>query len=281
MIIDIHTHIFPRQIRENRQRYFSSESAFKLLYESPKSTMVSADETVAAMEEEGVDRSVVFGFPWRNMQVTRETNDYVLESVQRFPEKLIGFCCLDPTATDAAQEAERCLDGGLSGVGELAFYESGIDTHALDRLTPIMELCQDRNVPVMMHTNEPVGHQYPGKTPNTLAQIYRMVTRFPDNTIILAHWGGGVFFYHLLRKEVNEVLGNAYFDTAASPFLYNPAIYNMAIQIMGAEKILFGTDFPLLRPSRYFKEFKTAGLSESDKKKICGENAKRLLGIQS
>ena len=281
MIIDIHTHIFPRQIRENRQRYFSSESAFKLLYESPKSTMVSAGETVAAMDEEGVDRSVVFGFPWRNMQVTRETNDYVLESVQRFPEKLIGFCCLDPTATDAAQEAERCLDGGLSGVGELAFYESGIDTHTLDRLTPIMELCQDRNVPVMIHTNEPVGHQYPGKTPNTLAQIYRMVTRFPDNTIILAHWGGGVFFYHLLRKEVNEVLGNAYFDTAASPFLYNPAIYNMAIQIMGAEKILFGTDFPLLRPSRYFKEFKTAGLSESDKKKICGENAKRLLGIQS
>ena len=281
MIIDIHTHIFPRQIREHRQQYFPGESAFKLLYDSPKSTLVSADETIAAMDEEGVDRSVVFGFPWRDRGVVMETNDYVLESIHRFPDRLIGFCCLDPAVPDAVKEVERCLDGGLSGVGELAFYESGIDTQALDRLTPIMELCQDRNVPVMVHTNEPVGHQYPGKTPNTLAEIYGMVTRFPNNKIILAHWGGGVFFYHLLRKEVKEALGNAYFDTAASPFLYNPAIYNMAIQIMGAEKILFGTDFPLLKPSRYFKEFKTAGLSELDKRKICGENAQRLLGIQS
>lgn len=281
MIIDVHTHIFPSQIRENRQRYFPGESAFKLLYDSPKSTLVSAHDTIAAMDEEGVDRSVVFGFPWRDMGVVMETNDYVLESIHRFPERLTGFCCLDPAVADAVKEVERCLDGGLSGVGELAFYESGIDEQALARLTPIMELCQDRNVPVMVHTNEPVGHQYPGKTPNTLAQIYTMVTRFPNNAIILAHWGGGVFFYQLLRKEVKEALSNAYFDTAASPFLYNPAIYNMAIQIMGAEKILFGTDFPLLKPSRYFKEFKAAGLSESDQKKICGENAQHLLGIRT
>ena len=281
MIIDIHTHIFPSRIRKNRQQYFPTESAFKLLYESPKSSLVSAEETVGMMDAEGVDRSVVFGFPWRDIRVAREGNDYVLESIHRYPDRLVGFCCLDPAVKDAEKEVERCLDGGLSGVGELAFYESGMDARALDRLAPIMELCQDRDVPVMVHTNEPVGHQYPGKTPNTLAQIYRLVTRFPNNSIILAHWGGGVFFYHLLRKEVKEALGNAYFDTAASPFLYNPAIYNMAIQIMGADKILFGTDFPLLKPSRYFKEFKTAGLSDSDKRKICGGNAKHLLGIRS
>ena len=76
-------------------------------------------------------------------------------------------------------------------------------------------------------TNEPVGHAYPGKTPNTLAQIYRMVKRFPANTIVLAHWGGGLFFFNLLRKEVKEQLRNVYFDTAASPFLYDPAVYRV------------------------------------------------------
>jgi len=279
MIIDIHTHVFPKKIRDNRHNYFPTESAFKLLYDSPKSTLVSAEESIAVMDAEGVDRSVVFGFPWQDIDVARETNDYILESISRFPDRLIGFCCLDPAGKDAAKEVERCLDGGLSGVGELAFYESGMDTNALDRLAPIMAVSQSRGVPVMIHTNEPVGHQYPGKSPNTLAQIYRLTTRFPDNAIILAHWGGGVFFYHLLRKEVKEALGNVYFDTAASPFLYEPAIYTVAIEIMGAEKILFGTDFPLLRPSRYFEELNSAGVSESDMKKICGANAQRLLGI--
>jgi len=280
MIIDIHTHIFPKRIRDNRQNYFSSESAFKLLYESPGSALVSADETIATMDAEGVDRSVVFGFPWRDITVARETNDYVMESVNRFPDRLIGFCCLDPADGAAEKEVERCLDGGLSGVGELAFYESGIDTDALEQLTPIMETCRERGVPVMIHTNEPVGHPYPGKTPNTLAQIYQLISRFPKNTIILAHWGGGVFFYHLLRKEVKEALGNVYFDTAASPFLYGPAIYRVAIEIMGAEKILFGTDFPLLKPSRYFKEIDSAKVSESDIQKICGGNAQQLLNLE-
>jgi len=279
MIIDIHTHILPKRVRDNRQSYFSSESAFKLLYESPGSALVSAGEIIAAMDAEGVDRSVVFGFPWRDIALARETNDYVMASVLRFPDRLIGFCCLDPDNAAAGKEVERCLDGGLSGVGELAFYESGIDEDALHRLAPIMEICRDRGVPVMIHTNEPVGHQYPGKAPNTLAQIYNLVSRFPDNTIILAHWGGGVFFYHLLRKEVKETLGNVYFDTAASPFLYDPAIYRVAIDIMGAEKILFGTDFPLLKPSRYFAELHNAEVSESDIKKICGENAAHILHL--
>ncbi len=279
MIVDIHTHLFSKDVRENRGNYFAEESAFQLLYESPKSKIVSAEETIAAMDEDGVDMSVVFGFPWRNLDTARKNNDAVADAVARYPSRLVGFCCLDPTVPGAEEEVARCLDAGLSGVGELAFYESGIAKGALDRLSPIMDICRERGAPVMVHTNEPVGHLYPGKTPNTLAEIYRLVKRFADNRIILAHWGAGLFFYMLLKKEVTEALQRVWVDTAASPFLYRPEIYNLAGKIFGFEKILFGTDFPLLRPSRYFKEIEEAHLSDVDREKILGENARQLLRL--
>jgi hypothetical protein len=122
-----------------------------------------------------------------------------------------------------------------------------------------------------------VGHNYPGKTPNTLAQIYRLVERFPENTIVLAHWGGGLFFFNLLKKEVKDRLKNVYFDTAASPFLYHPTIYRIAIEVVGVEKILFGSDYPLIEPQRYFEELDSLGLSREQRARICGLNAERLL----
>ena len=279
MTIDVHTHLFASDVRQHRERYFSDEPAFRLLYESPKSKIVSAEETIAAMDEDGVDVSVIFGFPWKNIDTARRNNEAVAEAVARHPRRLAGFCCLDPASEGAAKEAERCLDAGLVGVGELAFYESGIGESALDRLSPVMALCRERDVPVMIHTNEPVGHRYPGKTPNTLAEIYRMVKRFSENRIILAHWGAGLFFYTLLKKEVSETLRNVWVDTAASPFLYRPEIYAVAAKLFGVEKILFGTDFPLLRAGRYFADIEASGLSDEDRQKILGQNAKDLFGV--
>jgi len=279
MIIDFHTHIFPKAIRENREKFFPSEPAFKLLYDSPKSKLVGAKEIVAAMDEQGVDRSVVFGFPWKNSATFRMQNDYVMEVATRYPERLVGLCCFDPFSKEAVSEARRCLEGGLSGIGEIAFYQSGIDDTALDMLKPLMEICLDKNLVFLIHTNEPVGHLYPGKTPNTLKQIYNLVTRFPENKIVLAHWGGGVFFFNLLKKDFKDRFKNVYFDTAASPFLYDPVIYRYAVEIAGVDKILFGSDFPLLKPARYFKEFENARLTETQIDAVSGLNAAKLLNL--
>jgi hypothetical protein len=279
MIIDFHTHLFPESICAGRECYCASEPAFELLYRSPQSRLVGASDLLRAMDAGGVDQSVVFGFPWQNPELFKLHNDYIMEVVQRHPGRLIGFGCFDPSSGEAPQEAERCFAGGLAGIGELAFYRSGIDDDALDRLAPVMDICRERGRPVLIHTNEPVGHAYPGKTPNTLAQIYRMVKRFPANTIVLAHWGGGLFFFNLLKKEVKEQLKNVYFDTAASPFLYDPAVYRVAIDLVGPDKILFGSDYPLLAPALYFKEMETGGLSSRDRALICGLNAARLLTL--
>lgn len=277
MIIDIHTHIFPKDFRGQREMFFSSEPAFKLLYESPKSKMAGTEDIIRTMDEEGVDRSVVFGFPWRSADTFKRHNDYIMEAVQKYPHRLIGLGCFDPDNPEAAPETERCLAGGLSGVGELAFYQSGVDDAILDKLAPIMALCVGKTV--MIHTNEPVGHLYPGKTPITPGQIYRLARRFPENTIILAHWGGGIFFYHMMKRDVKETLQNIYYDTAASPFLYDPAIYSVACRIVGPEKILFGSDYPLLKPSRYFREIEATDIGKENIEAICGMNAKKLIGL--
>jgi predicted TIM-barrel fold metal-dependent hydrolase len=279
MIIDFHTHIFPKAIRENRETYFPSEPAFKLLYDSPKSKLVGAKEIIAAMDAQGVDRSVVFGFPWKDSATFKLQNDYVMEVVSRYPERLVGLCCFDPFNKAAVSEAGRCLDGGLSGIGEIAFYESGLDEDVRDTLDPLMEICREKDLPFLIHANEPVGHIYPGKAPNTLKQIYDLVSRYSENKIVLAHWGGGIFFFSLLKKEVRERFKNVYFDTAASPFLYDPKIYKYAVEIAGEDKILFGSDFPLIAPARYFKEFEDAGLTRAQINAISGLNAAKLLSL--
>jgi len=279
LIIDFHTHIFPAKLFENREKYYANEPAFELLYSSPKSKLAGAETLIEAMDENSVDKSVVFGFPWKNGEFFRMHNDYIIESVMKYPDRLIGFACFDPFNVEAENETARCLEAGLKGVGELAFYTSGIDDESLKRLNPVMEICRQKRVPALIHTNETVGHYYPGKTPNTLLEIYNLIKKFPENKIVLAHWGGGIFFFNLLKKEVKERMKNVYFDTAASPFLYDLQIYRQAKDIIGADKILFGSDFPLLKPERYFKEIKSAGLDNDDVQKILGMNALTLLNL--
>jgi predicted TIM-barrel fold metal-dependent hydrolase len=279
MIIDFHSHIFFRHIRQNREAYFDSEPEFATLYTSPKSKLVGVKELIQSMDEDGVDKTVVFGFPWRNPELYKKHNDYVMSVVDKYPGRLIGLGSFDLFSPRASQEAERCLDHGLSGIGEIAFYNSGIDAAALAQLEPVLGVCLQRQAPVLIHTNEPLGHAYPGKTPINLAHIYALIRRFPQNTIVLAHWGGGIFFYNVMKKEVKHHLKNVYFDTAASPYVYDPVIYRLAIQTAGVDKILFGSDYPLLKPSRYFDELSTAGLTEKEIASIKGANAAKLLKL--
>jgi hypothetical protein len=167
----------------------------------------------------------------------------------------------------------------MSGVGELAFYESGIVREAVKKMAGVMDVCARRNVPVMIHTNEPIGHEYPGKSPLTLKQIYDFVGAYPENRIVLAHLGGGVFFFNLLKREVRGKLKNVYLDTAAVPFLYEPVIYKIAMELAGSDKILFGTDYPLIPAKRYFSDFEKSGISEEQYERICFKNAADLLNI--
>lgn len=279
LIIDIHTHIFPPEVCRDRNSFFPGEPAFEHLYrDEKKSPLSTAGGLIKAMNRDGVMASVTFGFPWRKQELIRRSNDYVLEAMARYPERLTGFACLNPELPEAVEEGERCLRAGMKGLGELALYTPLTEGSWLNRMTPLVQLADDWNVPVLLHINEPVGHQYPGKGRQPFWELYELIKTFPKTLFILAHWGGGLWWYQLMKREVQEVLANTYFDTAASPFLYRPEIYEFAIKLIGTGKILYGSDYPLLGLDRYLKEMDQAGLLSRQQEAILGENSQRVLG---
>ena len=279
MVIDCHTHIFPPPICQDRTPYLAADPAFRILYSSSRARLVEAEALIVEMDRSGVDRAVAMGFPWGDPDLVRRHNDYVGEASARWGGRLLPFVCVDPRAPAAADEAERCLAGGMRGVGELAFYTDALDQWLIEALDPIAASCRARQVPIMLHANEPVGHDYPGKAEVPPGGLYRLIRAFPENRFILAHWGGGLLFYELLKREAREVLSRVAYDTAASPFLYEPAVYAVAARIVGARRILFGSDFPLISPSRYFAEMAGAGLDSEDVAWIKGRAAFEWLGL--
>ena len=90
----------------------------------------------------------------------------------------------------------------------------------------------------------------------------------------------GSFFTVLCPRWV-KFLTHTYFDTAASPFLYDFRVFDVACRILGPEKILFGSDFPLLSLPRYLKELDKTELDETIRDGILGKNILKLLGKNS
>jgi predicted TIM-barrel fold metal-dependent hydrolase len=80
--------------------------------------------------------------------------------------------------------------------------------------------------------------------------------------------------------EVRELCRTGlYFDTAAVPFLYQPSVYRAVIEAVGADRLLLGTDHPLLRAPRYLDTLRGLGLGEEATAAVLGGNAARLLRL--
>ena len=280
MIIDFHTHVFPSWIKKNRSQYVDSDPAFALLYADKKAKIATTDDLIESMDRDGVDVSVIVNYGWTTHELCVETNDYILDSVARYPRRLIGFCSVQLLLLDAAlAEIERCAAAGIRGVGEMRPDMMLLDFTRKEEMQPFAEVLRKHGLLLMVHASEPVGHLYPGKGIVTPDILYPFISNFPDLTVVCAHWGGGLPFYALM-PEVKQALENVYFDTAASPFLYTAQIYSQVSQLVGAEKILFGSDYPLIPPSRFLEEIAATDLSEEGKELILYGNAQRLLGIE-
>jgi hypothetical protein len=231
------------------------------------------------MDRDGVDISVILNIGWATHELCVETNDYILESIARYPNRLIGFCAVQPRSTRAAiAEVERCAKGGIRGIGELRPDVQLLDFNDEEMMEPFIEVVREHRLILLTHASEPVGHQYPGKGGITPDILYPFIARFPDLTIVCAHWGGGLPFYALM-PEVKKAMNNVFFDTAASPLLYSPQVYNQVIQLVGGDKILFGSDYPLLAQGRVLEEIGSLDLPQETESLILSGNAQRLLGI--
>jgi uncharacterized protein len=276
MKIDFHVHITPPEIIKNWKKYAKKEKYFALLAKNPHNKYACAEDIICALNESGFDKAVVFGFAFKDQGLCRFVNDYVIEKVKLYPDKLTGFISVSPNKKGAEKEIERCFAAGLKGVGELYPEGQGFDIDNKKETFAVTGACFERNIPLILHVNEPVGHDYIGKNNVSLKKIEKFVINSQNLKIVLAHFGGGIIFFETM-KEVKENFRNVYYDTAAAPFLYDSRIYG-AVRALGlCEKILFGSDFPLLPPSRYMPSLEKSGVSTEEKRFILGENAEKLL----
>lgn len=279
MIIDFHTHIFPRKFRDDRVALLQRDAAFREMYTNPNSRMATAERLIDRMDEDGVDMSVVMGIGWESFELARVCNDYIVESVTKYPDRLIGFASVNPAWGDqAASEAERYAEAGLRGIGELHPSAQGYDIADHSTMLSLMNVVKSHELIVTTHSSEPVGHEYPGKGTIYPEVLLRFIQNFPDQTIVCAHWGGGLPM-HALMPELTCQLTKTYFDTAASPLLYTPNVFPAMVSAAGIENILLGSDYPLVRVQRLLKQVEAAQLSQADKDAINGGNAARLLGL--
>jgi predicted TIM-barrel fold metal-dependent hydrolase len=277
VIIDFHTHIFPPWLRERRDEYVKSDPCFALLYSQAKARIATAEELLAAMDEAGIDSSVVLNIGWVSHELCVKTNDYILDSVSRYSRRLVGFCAIQPRAGDAAiAEIERCAGAGAKGIGELRSDVQAFDLTDKKTMKPVVDAALKHDLILLTHSSEPVGHEYFGKGRITPAILYSFITAFPKLKLVCAHWGGGLPFYALM-PEVARILANVFFDTAATVFLYKPEIFQQVSSIISSDRILFGTDYPLMHQNRVIAQVQAAQLSAKDKAKILGGNARKLL----
>ncbi len=278
MIIDCHTHIFPEEIREDRKTFWKKDQGFSSIYQEPKSKIAGVEELIESMDRLEIDRSVICGFPWVDPILLSFHNEYLMESANRFSNRLLAFIGLSFTNPDWSwQELEKRLKEGAKGVGEIAFYHRPLTFEDIERMKPVLKKMEEGRIPIMLHTNELIGHPYPGKGKTPLEIFFEFVVSFPELPVILAHWGGGLPFYELM-PEVSKAFHHVCYDTAASPYLYSNKIFRIVREMVGIEKILFGSDYPLISPERYFKELEESGLSEPDREKILGKNFLSFIG---
>jgi len=284
----------------------------------------SLDELLRTMDEAGVERAILLSWYWEHLESSRLQNRFYADCVRAHSDRLSAFASVHPGEgrkgeIAALAELDWARDHGLCGLGELSPHSVG---WAVDDplLAAILERAGDWGWPVNLHVTEADSRPYPGKIETPLGDFLMLAEAHPRTRFILAHWGGLVPFYCAglpleARQErslasFSSLPPNLYFDTAASPLIYGRGknsragradkvtspnepverLWRKFADAVGAERILFGSDYPLnLYPAlnaqpemrRFADELREqAGLTPEEIRVIGGDNARSLLGLR-
>ena len=201
------------------------------------------------------------------------------------PDRLSACATVHPGAgrQPALDAVRRAHEAGFVGLGELSPHSQH---YAVNHpvFAEVLALAGELKLPVNLHVTDPESRPFPGRVETPLEDFSALARRFPATTFILAHWGGLL----PLRDPAARELGNVVYDTAASPLLYGPEIWPRFIATAGAERVLFGSDFPLnLYPRleleaelvRLVAEAKAAGLPAEGLDGVLERNALRIFNL--
>ncbi|MFZ5494859.1 MAG: amidohydrolase family protein [Verrucomicrobiota bacterium] len=283
-IIDAHVHLYPLAVNrdpagwaaERGETHWAALCTRRRKDGKPVQAFPTVAQLLYDMNAVNIRRAVLLGWYWEHHATCVEHNKFYASCLQAYPTRFAAFATVHPGAGEAAlDEVRRAKDTGFSGLGELSPHAQRVPLG--DPVwRKILALAGELDLPVNLHVTDPDSKPYPGRSETPLADFVAMARDFPQTNFILAHWGGG-----LAWSEAAAGLRNVWFDTAASPLLYGPEVWQKG----PLGRVLFGSDYPLvLYPKTgaghgftgLVEEAKAAGAEES----IFRINAATLLGLR-
>ncbi|WP_038040205.1 amidohydrolase family protein [Thermorudis peleae] len=278
MIIDSHVHIFPPEVVAHRDTYCERDPWFGALYATERARIATLEDLLTAMDGAGIDCAIACGFPWHDPGLCAWHNEYLADAAQRSNGRVAWLGIVVPGTTTAAAEAERCFLCGAVGIGELNADAQGFAFDDQKAFAPLVDVCRAFSRPLLFHVSEPLGHQYPGKGNAWPQRFISFLEAFPGQPVIAAHWGGGLPFYELM-PEVAELTRQVVYDSAASTYLYRFRVFRAVVDLVGADRVLFASDYPVLRQDRFLRRVLEVELTEQERALILGQNALRVFRL--
>lgn len=203
-----------------------------------------------------------------DVEVVRGVNDSVLAAMRRYPQRISGFCFVQPGNGEAAlQEMDRCLDAGMLGVKLYNQYQFSNPV-----VFPIAEKCIQRGVPFLGHSAHLTDPRSLASQPNTSdSEDYcELSRRYPELMLVMGHINGGGDWEWAIKGLRN--CPNVLIDTSGS--VLNDRTLEMAVAELGHERVLFATDMTM---EGGVGKVLSAELTESQREDIFWRNASRIL----
>ncbi|HEY3396970.1 MAG TPA: amidohydrolase family protein [Armatimonadota bacterium] len=266
MIIDCHTHAFADKIADR--------AVAQLIEYYGLSTSLGGrlPDLLSHAAAAGVDALILLVAATRPAQV-RPAHDWILSLPPDAPgaPRVIPFGTFHPGDPDWPAEVARLRAAGIRGI-KLHPEFQGLDL-ADPRLGPFLEEIQ-RDFLLLVH----VGDQHPGADPlSTPAKVARLLDNFPTLRVIAAHLGG----YCLWEQACEHLAGReVYLDTSSALPYIDPGLLRRLVRRHDTERLLFGSDYPLRSAAEERRELeRLEWLTERERERILGDNARRLLGL--
>jgi len=285
MVVDSHIHLYPPSVYADPDSWANQRGErYWLNCVAPQTGptlqgWASVDQLLQEMDDAGVEKAVILGWYWENPDTCSENLDWQIEWIRQHPDRLIAYAPFHANGGyRALEELARAFDAGIAGIGELNPPAQGF-SYEDPYLDEALKLAAQHGKPVNIHVTDAQTRDYPGKIETSFDSLEKLAQRHSETTFVFAHLAG------MMELPTLKELTNVYLDTAAVPMLYSDSIYQDAIDQIGADRILFGTDYPLRTFPRTQKkpEFAThlnalrnCGLNPADLNKILYQNARKI-----
>ncbi len=261
--IDSHCHIYPEKIAEKAvggtDNFYSTKSV----------GLGTVTDLLESGTAAGIDHFIVQSVATTPKQVA-SINRFIAETVEKSDGRMTGLGTLHPDSENIKDDVLNIVNLGLRGVK----LHPDIQAFKLDdyRCLKIYELCEENNLTMLIHTGD---SRYDYSNPNRMLPI---LETYKGLKVIGAHLGG----WSIWEEAVNSYkdMPNFYVDCSSSFNYLKPEKAKEIIRKYGADKVLFGTDYPMWAQKREIEYFLSLSLDEFEIRSILNMNAKKLFGLE-